>query len=105
MISKISFELMESAAAIAMHFGESKMRKVAYDSACNAMGGFVGFYEAAVKAAVALEAAGIQWDMEADWIETTEKLSEAILNHMIDEGHIPQGKTLKRMVKDSICWN
>jgi hypothetical protein len=97
---------MENVAAIAMHVGGSKKKDAAYDAAGEYMGGFPGFYQAAVEIGVSLEEYSekhkITWGEQADWILTTEELSDKLLDFMIENRRLPGGNERDKLIKASI---
>lgn len=99
--------VMESVAAIAMNMGESKKRQAAYDAATDSMGGFVGFYQAAVEMGVSLENYAeknkITWGDQADWIETTDRLGDKLLDFMIRKERLPLDDERVELIKFNIA--
>lgn len=104
MAEKLDFAQAENVAAIAMHFGSSKLRDSAYNGYIQHAGGFPEFYRAAIKAGIALErvakAKGIRWGDDVDWILTSENYAESILKVMASGTF--NYSNLDRMAIDSI---
>lgn len=100
------YGVMENVAAIAMNIGASKKRDAAYAAAADSMGGFPGFYQAAVEMGVSLEqyatARKIAWGDHADWILTTENVSEALLNFLIRQARLPDESDRASIIKKNI---
>jgi hypothetical protein len=98
--------VMESVAAIAMNMGESKKKGAAYDAATDSMGGFPGFYQAAVEMGISLEdyaeAHKITWGEGADWIATTDNVAGALLNFMIQSKRLPLEDERLQIIKKNI---
>lgn len=104
MAQKIERKVAENIAAIAMMFGEApeETRRIAYE----AMGGeIINLYNVAINAGIALENESkkhkIQWGQEADWIQTTERIVERLLDHMVNQPYLSDAD-IQRIVKTSI---
>jgi hypothetical protein len=84
-----SYELAETIAAIAINLGQSNKYMKAYD----AVEGFGGFYQGAAEMGIALEGYAkmnkIVWGEGFDWIATTERVAEYILDFMIRARRLP----------------
>ena len=107
MASSIAHDgIMENIAAIALGIGASKNRITAYESAADSMGGFVGFYEAAVELGTDLERYSrkrkIDWGNQADWILTTENLVDGLLDFMIKRKRLPLEDERLQLIRGSI---
>jgi len=102
----VNYGTMENVAAIAMNLCDSKKKDQAYAAAADSMGGFPGFYRAAVEMGISLEkyveARRIVWGDHADWILTTEAVSEAILSFMIRNGRLPDESDRAAIIKKNI---
>lgn len=100
------YGVMENVAAIAMNIGTSSKKDDAYTAAADGMGGFPGFYQAAVEMGISLEkyaeARKIVWGEHADWILTTENVAEALLNFMIRQGRLPDESDRISIIKKNI---
>lgn len=101
-----SSSLLETVAAIAMGMGESKRRQAAYDAASDSMGGFPGFYQAAIEMATSLERYAadrkIVWGEHADWILTTDNVAEGLISFMARKARLPDEKERERIIKGYI---
>lgn len=104
MAQKVDRGVAENVAAIAMMFGEApaEIRRDAYES----MGGeIINLYTVAVNAGIALENESkkqkIQWGQEADWIQTTERIAERLLDHMVNKPYLSEAD-IQKIVKASI---
>jgi hypothetical protein len=100
--------LAENAAAIAMHFGMSPLREEAYHKAGESMGGFPGFYRAAIEAGEVLDLVAKQeelsWGDDADWIQTVEAYADRILQAMAKNKHVPSKDELLVLAKESLYY-
>jgi hypothetical protein len=100
------YAIMENIAAIAMQIGLSGKRQAAYDAAADGMGGFSGFYQAAIELGTMLEKYAedkrILWDNNADWVKTVENLTGTLLFFMIEAKRLPLADEQVEMVKGSI---
>ena len=97
---------IDSAVAIAMHLGMHRGRQQAYEAAGESMGGFPGFYQAAIAMGISLEEYadkhGITWGEDANWIMTTEVLANQLMRFMVNERRLPDPKERLELVKASI---
>lgn len=97
---------IESVSAIAMNIGMHKGREQAYEAAGESMGGFPGFYQAAIAMGISLEEYadkhGITWGETANWIMTTEVLANQLMHFMVNERRLPNPNERLELVKASI---
>lgn len=103
---KLNYAVAENVAAIAMEMASHRETfERAYEAAGKNMGGFPGFYQIAIDAAIALEEAAearkVVWGEDADWIRTTENLANMIMGFMAVRG-APNPQDLVDLAKDSI---
>lgn len=98
--------LLESVAAISAEFHKDERFDDVYQEHGRSVGGFPGFYELVIDAAIALEKAvkkeKAEWGDQYDWPLSTEAMSDNIYSFISDEKSIPGLEELAEIAKMSL---